>query len=240
MYRTVDRVLARITTTLICVAEADYRLGLSAGVVLPAKTVIIHNGIDFARFQGRSVSLRDRERVVGTVGRLHRQKGHIDFIEAACIVTRRHPEARFEIDGEGELRGELEKLIVQRQLQDRFLLRGALTDIPEVLAGLDVFVLPSLWEGLSLVLLEAMATGVPIVASDIEGNAELVEDRLHGLLVPPRNPELLAGAICTILEDREFANQLAHNAFEKVRKEYDIQSMIEKTEAVYRQAMGES
>ena len=130
---------------------------------------------------------------------------------------------------EGELRREVEELGLSQSV--RFL--GWRDDVPEILACVDLFVLASLWEGLPYTLLEAMAAGLPVVATDVGGCREVVLDGETGLLVPPRAPEALAQAIMMLLSERNLLQGMAEKGRERVAEHFSIEAMIEKTEAVY-------
>jgi glycosyltransferase involved in cell wall biosynthesis len=190
---------------------------------------VIELGIDLDRFgQGRSVL---DGIVVGNVARLAEQKGHRDLIAAAPAVLERHPDARFAVAGDGELRAELEALA--RPLGEQFTFLGERDDVPDLLASFDVFAYPSRFEGLCLAVIEAQAAGVPVVATPVGGIVENVVDGKTGLLVPPRDPVALAGAIVRILDDPELARALAERARPRVRERYTRQRMVERTLALY-------
>ena len=149
------------------------------------------------------------------------------MIEAARLV----PEAEFVVAGDGELRAELERLAEGRV---RFL--GARDDVPAVLASLDVFAFPSLFEGLCLAVIEAQAAGVPVVATPVGGIRETVVEGETGLLVPTGDPPALAAAIRRLLEDRDAAQAMAAEAKRRVRERFSIERMVEETLALYGRA----
>jgi glycosyltransferase involved in cell wall biosynthesis len=152
---------------------------------------VVPLGVDLDRFRGGRRVLEGR--VVGNVARLAEQKGHRDLIEAARVVLDRHPDVRFVVAGEGELRAELEQLA--EPLGDRFQLLGHRGNVPDLLASFDVFAFPSRFEGLCLAVIEAQAAGVPVVASPVGGIRETVVEGSTGWLVPPRDPAALAERI---------------------------------------------
>ena len=234
-YTTIDRLLAPFTDRLVCVSHADYDLGIAHGVVRKDRTVVIRNGIDVRRITTNTAvsASRRSHKIVGTIGRLHEQKGHIHLLHAAAEVIRRCPSTRFQIVGEGQLADTLTNRIRELGLKDHVSLLGARTDTPELLGTFDVFVLPSLWEGLPLALLEAMAARKPIVASDVDGIREVLVDGRDGLLVPPANPAALTEAICRVLADDGLACRLAQAANERVVAEFDIATTIAATEKLY-------
>jgi glycosyltransferase involved in cell wall biosynthesis len=161
-------------------------------------------------------------------GRLHRAKGLRELIAAWSRVVRKRPAARLWLVGEGPDREDLYDMILDRDLRGRVLMPGAFDCIDEVLLAADVFVLPSHEEGMSLSLLEAMAAGVPVVATDIPGNRKLICHGRHGLLVPARNPEALAGAILQQWEESILARARARAARQRVEQEFSLTRMAER------------
>jgi glycosyltransferase involved in cell wall biosynthesis len=231
----IDMVLRRASHRLICVAKSDYERGMRHGVVDTSRGVVLRLGIDVEKFRvqdERAGVADDEPRIVGTIGRLHVQKGHRYLLEAAVLVIKNDPRVRFVIVGGGELQAETEGWITMLGLEKHAELLGPRTDIPALLASMDLFVLPSLWEGLPLVLLEAMAAGKPIVSTAVDGVKEVITDE-EALLVPPRNPEKLAEAILKILNDPDLAQRLRERAMQKVRREFSVERMVREMEKLY-------
>jgi glycosyltransferase involved in cell wall biosynthesis len=160
-------------------------------------------------------------------GRLHPLKGLDNLIEAWSVVAARRPDARLWIVGDGPERAALWRQIADAGLDGRVVLAGSFDTVDEFLAAADLFVLPSLEEGMSMSLLEAMAAGLPVVASDIPGNRAIVQHEVEGLLTPPRDPDSLAMAIERILADREQADRLAAGARARVEREFAMPRMVE-------------
>lgn len=237
LFTMIDRFLLGATDAIICVAESDFQLGMKAGVVRRSKCVVITNGIDVRKFavsKSRMFGKQSgRGKLVGTIGRLHVQKGQEDLLKAAPAVLRGNPHVSFCIIGEGELRDHLQSVARHLGIEANVSFRGARTDIPRQLAGMDVFVLPSLWEGFPIVLLEAMAARKPIVATAVNGVLEILEHGKNALLVPPNDPVALADAILRILNDRALAALCASNAFATVKSSFTEQEMVRRTEHVY-------
>jgi len=205
---------------VIYTSESDRETDGRDGFVIPL-------GIDLRRF---SVEPRPHEGlVVGNVARLVGQKDQRALVEAAPAILERFPEARFVIAGEGELRGELEAAASGLPFE----FTGERDDVPELLAGFDVFAFPSLFEGLCLAVIEAQAAGVPVVATPVGGIRETVVDGETGLLVPLRDPAALAAAVCRLLEDRELAARLAAEAKRRVLVRFSVEKMVERTIAFY-------
>jgi glycosyltransferase involved in cell wall biosynthesis len=186
---------------------------------------VVALGIDLDRFEGARPALRSDRPLVGNVARLAPQKDHRTLIEAARLM----PEAEFVIAGDGKLRAELETQAEGSNVR----LLGARDDVPEVLASLDVFAFPSLFEGLCLAVIEAQAAGVPVVATPVGGIRETVIDGETGLLVPTRDPSAVAAAIRRLLEDRPAAEAMAAEARRRVRERFSVERMIEETLRLY-------
>ena len=167
---------------------------------------------------------REGRPLVGNVARLAPQKDHRTLVAAAALL----PDVDFAIAGEGELRSELERSAGESV---RFL--GARADIPDVLASLDVFAFPSLFEGLCLAVIEAQVAGVPVVATAVGGIKETVVEGETGLLVPARHPEALASAIRRLLEHPDEAARLAAEARRRVLERYSEERMVSGTLALY-------
>jgi glycosyltransferase involved in cell wall biosynthesis len=233
LYKLVDHLMLRLTDRLICVSERDFGLGVQAGVVDPNRTVVIRNGIDIGRYKYHGSRRPRDQKVVGTIGRLHLQKGHIYLLEAARSVLQEYPSVIFQIIGSGELERELRNKARDSGIAQHVDFLGARTDIPELLSNMDLFVLPSLWEGLPITLLEAMASHTPIIATDIDGVSEVIEHNRDGLLVPARSPDHLADAIKLLLNDSSLAERLSQHAFDKVTQKFDIRKMVRLIEGVY-------
>ncbi len=200
------RLAARLVDRFVTVSF-DLRRWLIETVRIPAARVVtIHNGVDTERFgdEGReagraALGLAPDRLVVGAVGRLDPVKDHAGLLAAFALVA--EASAMLVIVGEGPCRSPLETRVRALGLGERVRLLGERGDVALLLRGLDVFVLPSLGEGISNTLLEAMATGLPVVATRVGGNPELVEDGVNGRLVPPADPGALAGALAEYLAD---------------------------------------
>ena len=197
-------------------------------------TALVENGVDFSRFERiPDARSRDSPRRVGMVANLRAVKAPTLLVEAAALLAQAHPNVAYEVAGEGELKSELEGLISKRGLAGRFRLLGRVIDIPEFLSTLDVAVLCSQSEGMPNALLEYMAAGRAIVATAVGGSVELVDDGVCGLLVPPGNPQALAGAISRIFMDPELAARLGSAARQRVRERYDQRKRVRRFESLY-------
>lgn len=239
--RAFERTIAHGADVLICVSQADLAVGLRFGLVNPERSRVIANGVDPARCdaserrqeQRSQLGLSPRSQAIGLVGRLTHQKGQRLLLNAAPGILARHPEARFVLVGDGEDRELLTALAAHHGLADRVLFAGPRLDVPALMAALDVFVLPSYWEGMPISLLEAMAAGKPVIASRVNGSAEAIADGKTGLLVPPGDAPALGAAICRILGDPALAARIGEAARREVNERYHVVDMISSVASLY-------
>lgn len=234
VFSEIESMLLRITDRIICVAPQDVLTGIRAGIVDPSKTVVIRNGIDTGRYHPKSSYHIPVNPLVGTVGRLHPQKGHRYLLEAIPGIVQEFPRVKFTLVGDGELKEELQALSLALGLSGRVEFTGVRSDVSSLMQSLDVFVLPSLWEGLPIVLLEAMATGLPIVATDVDGVGEILTNEESALLVQPGDRRALSQAVVRLLGDEKLRRSLGSAALRRVREQYGIERMVRETETVYR------
>jgi glycosyltransferase involved in cell wall biosynthesis len=224
---------------VVFTSEPDRETGLRLDPLAAANTEVVPLGIDLSAFdpeRARPV-LRDELGVkgplVGTVGRLHPQKAQAELVAAAPRVLVAHPDATFVIAGEGVLRPELERQIAELGLRDRVLLLGQRDDVPDVMASLDVFALTSTYEGLCLVVIEALALARPVVATPVGGIRETVLDDETGVLFPVGDTIALAAALIRLLSDPNTRARLGEAGRERVGALYALERMVEGTIAVY-------
>jgi len=203
------------------------------------RIAVIPNGVDLARFSPAPGPPRPwfGRVTVGALANLRPEKGLEDLIRAAALVRARSPHARFVVWGEGPLRPELEGLIQTLALEGVAELRGTTTEPETALRTFDIFVLPSTSESCSNALLEAMATGLPVVATGVGGNGALVDDEETGLLVPAADPSSLAKALIRLIEDPALAAQLAAAGSARVRAEFSLDRLVARIEALYDRAL---
>ncbi len=240
-----ERLAARITHRIFTLTELGKREHIRFGIAGPDKFVTVPCGIDLAKFSSprRSPSevraefgFSPADAVVGWIGRLVPIKGCKYFLYALELARRRRSDLKGIIIGDGPLRKQLEELAKELGLSESLVFAGVRKDIAEIMHSLDLFVLTSLNEGLGRVLLEAMACGIPVVASRVGGVGEIVLHRETGLLVSPKDPEGIAAAILEILNNKKKAELFSRKGKEKARL-FDVERMIEKTEEVYRELL---
>jgi glycosyltransferase involved in cell wall biosynthesis len=200
---------------------------------------VIPNGVDLARFAPAApVSIDEDHTTVATLANLRPEKGLVQLLEAAAIVTRKAPRSRFVIWGDGPLRSDLEARIRRLGLTGSVSMRGATRDPAQVLRQCHIFVLASLSEASSNVVLEAMATGLPVVGTRVGGTPRLVDDHRTGLLVPPDNPQALAEAILGLIDAPAVATAMGAQGRARAMAEFGMDRMRERIDRFYRWALG--
>lgn len=239
-YVAVERRLGRLTDFFlavgIAVAADAVRLGIAPPDRIRAITSVMNHGVQRATRESRTraralMGVPTEAKVVGTIGRIDYQKAPEDMAEAVARVQRR--DAVFVWIGDGPLRGRLEKRIRQLHLEDHFLLLGERKDVADLLPGLDVFALASLYEGLPCALVEAMTCGVPVVATAVNAVPELVIPGRTGILVPAATPRLLAQGIAHLLANPAEAASMASAARRLVASGFDAQRLGRDLAEVY-------
>jgi glycosyltransferase involved in cell wall biosynthesis len=243
VYRLLDRFGRERVDRFIVVSDALHRTLVTGWGIEPGRVEVIPNGVDLDDGDDdraapaalrRALGLDPGAPLIGAVGRLVRQKGFEVLIEAMPAVLARVPGARLVVVGEGPERARLARLARERGVGAAVTFAGFRPDAPRLLAALDVLVLPSRREGSPLVTLEAMARGVPVVASDIDGIAEQVTDGVDGLVVPAGDAAALAAAVVRVLGDRTLAGRLGEAGRRRVRACFDARQMVARTLELYR------
>ena len=244
-YQRVRRVYRPFVTQYVALSEdlADYLRG-PVGIA-PARVTQIYNGVDTSRFApapGGRIPLAGCPFtapdlwVVGTVGRMKEVKDQVTFAEAFVVAVRRHPAGarmRLVMAGSGPLRDPVVSVLAAAGLRDRAWLPGDRADVPDILRGLDCFVLPSLAEGVSNTILEAMASGIPIVATRVGGNPELIDDGVTGRLVPPADAETMATAILGYFDDPTIGRRHGRAARQVAVQRFSLERMVKDYLSLY-------
>jgi glycosyltransferase involved in cell wall biosynthesis len=231
--RSFYRVLRLAADEVIAISSGFYTELTQHGIP-PARCHLIRNGIDVSRYDAPAND--PIKPIVGTIGRLIEQKGLDVFIAAAALIAAQRSDVTFQIAGEGPLRDTLAQQIATLGLTDRVQLLGNRSDVPELLRQFSVFVSASRWEGMPYALLEALAARRPVVATQVLGSEELIQNEVNGLLVPPADPVALSKAILRLLDDRSLAQQLAETGRGLVEREYNQVAMARQIAQVYRRA----
>ena len=239
-YGRIDRWTNGLVRLNVCVSKGVADFAIQESRLNPDKIRVIPNGVDFQRFAQaspvdlNSLGISPKSPVVVTVGRLERQKGIGDLLQAAVEVLAAHPDCQFLIVGEGCDRSLLEARAASLGITNSVKFLGARSDIPGLLKASSLFVLPSLWEGMPNALLEAMAAGLPVIATAVEGSRELVESGVSGTLVLPANPGDLARAILKHFSAPEESARLAHTAQAFISMRFTESSAVTAYEQLYR------
>jgi len=207
------------------------------GVVAPARVATIPNGVDTARFSPAAAVRRSRHVTVGALGCLRAEKGFEHLVQAVALVREHDPRVRLAIWGDGPCRDDLARSIAGAGLGEAARLLGPTLQPETALRAMDIFTLTSVSEACSNALLEAMATGVPIVATRVGGNTALVEDEVSGLLVPPGDPSAVAKAIIRLVEDPGFGARLGTAAREVACTRFSRERMLSRIAALYERAL---
>jgi sugar transferase (PEP-CTERM/EpsH1 system associated) len=252
-YRMLRKLLQPLISTFVVVSE-DLRNWLVQDVGVPSgKVKQIYNGVDQSRFKP-GVNVRPAilpaqfsgadYTVLGTVGRLAEVKDQSSLMSALSLLLRKKPEltdsVKLFIIGDGPCRDTLEDQIQAAGLQENVWLSGDREDIPELLRSFDVFVLPSLGEGISNTILEAMATGLPIIATRVGGNPELVGDGVNGRLVGAGQQQELADRMLEMIVDVPYREQCGERSLEKVRQSFSWDATVSAYCSVYDRLLGQS
>jgi glycosyltransferase involved in cell wall biosynthesis len=233
-YLMIERAMAPLATMVICVCE-DERDN-AARVGSGKRAVVVHNGIDFtpaARPDPRLLALRERGPVITAVAELHPRKGLLTLLEAFGDVLGDHPDATLVIAGEGSQRAALLREAAALGIAESVRSLGLVGDVPGVLAGTDVYVNAAWAEAFPYSVIEAMAAELPIVATDVGGTREAIEDGVTGRLVAPFDAGGLAGAILDLLSDRERAERMAAAARARMQERFTFSRMIAGTLEAY-------
>ena len=236
---TLSRWKYRQVDCFVCASEAIRKMVVADGIP-EARTVTVHEGIDLGRVDAAPPARLHEELwlphdapIVGNVAALVPHKGQRYLVEAAALVVRQVPDARFVIAGEGELRTTLERQIKEHRLEKHVLLAGFRPDVLSLHKSFDIFVLSSTTEGLGTSLLDAMASAKPIVATTAGGIPEVVQDGKTGLLVPPKDAEALAAALVRLLKDPGARRRMGDAGLARVRDRFSAERMVQDTLVVY-------
>lgn len=224
----------------ITVSEKDFHD--SPLFIIKSKLRLIHNGIVAQEIEGgnrarellgiKEISPRESV-VIGTIAELHRNKGILYAIKAMERLSRDAINASFVIVGEGEDRKKIEELIIIKNLSKSVFLLGEKKNAGRLAGAFDIFLLPSIKEGLPYVLLEAGMAGLPVVATEVGGTPEIIDHMKNGILVPAKDTEAIARAIKFLIDNPEKRKEFGEKLKEKVGKEFKLETMVEKTLAMY-------
>jgi glycosyltransferase involved in cell wall biosynthesis len=226
-----------VPDTVFAVSEQVRQHCINIDRVAPARVLTVYNGLDLAGWDTAARPAKASGRfLVSTVGNIRRVKGHDIFIRAAATVTQKFPNVSFSIVGEvlePDYFDELKELVRELKLTGNFRFDSGVTNLQEYLSAADIFVLPSRSEGFSNAIIEAMAASLPVVATNVGGNAEAVEDGVSGFIVPPEDIVALSDAILRMLSNPAKAEEMGASGRERVKDNFTIDAMMQQITNVY-------
>ncbi len=238
----IERMLTRLTDRIIALTELEKKDNIAFNVAADSKIDVIRQGLELGAYApdaGRAADLKKAlgiaagENVVGMVGRLEPVKGSRYFIEAAAIVVKAVPQTKFIVVGEGGLRAELEKRTRELGIDSHVVFTGWREDVPALLSVMDLLVMPSRNEAVGMALIEAQARGIPVVATNVGGIPEVVENGRTGLLVGPDDAAALAGAITQLISDPARRLAMGAEARAWVAGKFDADTMAARISDLY-------
>ena len=245
---TLDRWLAAYSDRIIAVSEAVRNFYVENANISTDKFEVIYNGVDLDFWQNNIFSqetiaekraklgLLQDDKVIVNIGRLHPQKGHEYLLRAARKIIPRMKNLKFLIVGDGSMKDSLELLSERLGIKKNVVFTGKRDDIKDILCFSDISVLSSIREGFSNVILESMACGKPVIATDVGGNNEIVIDGKNGFIVPSRDEDTLADKILALAGNEELTERMGLAARETVKK-FSLKRMVDKTEQLYEKLM---
>jgi L-malate glycosyltransferase len=231
------RLMSNLPDRVFAVSEEVRRHCTEVDGIDPSRVLTIYNGLDLSDWDNvTQATKRPGESVITTVGNIRRVKGHDLFIRAAAAIASQFPKAMFNIAGEvlePDYFAELQVLVRELNLSDCFHFSGGITNLREHLAAADIFVLPSRSEGFSNAIVEAMAASLPVVATEVGGNAEAVQDGVSGIIVPPEDVAALSAAILQLLSDPSKARQMGLEGKRLAAERFTTDAMMKQITSVY-------
>ena len=237
-----EKLLMAQADRTICVSNSNRRDGLEFSDM--ARAVVIQNGINLHKFNPSLTAHDVRAELgiakdvllVGYIARITAQKDPFTLLRAVALLPHTL-KIKFLLVGDGDLKAEALALARQLKIEAKVIFTDFRQDVPDLLQAVDIYCLPSLWEGLPIGVLEAMAMGKAVIASNIEANREIVEHDLNGLLVPPRSPEKLAAAIQQLAASKELRRSLGARAYRTIQTGFTAGEMTRQVERLYREQL---
>ena len=233
--RLLKKFLSYFTDKIIAVSESVEKYSILRDKIGEKKIKVIYNGINLEKFLQNKQKEFGNPPIIGVVGRLEEQKGHKYLIEALNLL--KNVPWTLWVVGDGSRKTGLERLVKDLNLRGRVIFLGNRDNIAEILGQIDIFCLPSLWEGLGLAVIEAAASARPIVASKVGGIPEIIEDNKTGLLVEPENVKSLVDGLEQILLGEKDALKMGHKAREAVKEKFGIKRMVREYEELYKELL---
>ena len=245
-YFYIEKFAALFCDKIIAVSESQRQDILKRKLTNIKKVITIENGVDINKFgnngfdisrKKKGLGLNDSSVILGTVGVLNESKGQRYLIEAVSQVIKDGFDVNLLIAGEGPLRKDLETFSDKLGLNGRMKLLGFREDIPEVLSVMDIFVFPSLWEGMPLAVLEAMSSSLPVISTNVHGAVDLIQDNKRGILVQRKDAKGIAEAIRYLISNHNEAKRIGQEAKELIQRNYTLEKQISRIRNLYDASM---
>lgn len=236
-------ILSFFSYKVVCVSSDVANVALDIERVSVAKVVTILNGIDTYKYSNpksianlKALGVKEDSFVIGIVARLSVEKDHNTLLDALSLIVSKTPKIRLLIVGDGPLRYVLEKRVDELKLGRHCCFLGNRSDVPELLSAINLFVLSSTTEGVSLTLLEAMSASLPIVCTDVGGNREVVVDSITGIIVPPQDPQAFADAVIELIKNPAQLTQMGKEGKKRVESFFSVSRAAREYEKLYCEA----
>lgn len=228
-------ILSWFTDKIIAVSQGVKEYSIKIEKIKPAKLEVIYNGIDLNKFNWRGFKPIDLAHSIQAivVARLHKQKGHKYLLEAMPLLGEKYPNLILNIVGTGNLLENLKKQAASLGITNKVIFWEQQLEIEKILPQMDLFILPSVWEGLGIAIIEAQAVGVPVLAANIGGIKELIEHKKTGLLFEPKNPQAIFEAVDSLLKDSVLQQNIVTNAYDQVKEKFTLEKMVSAYERLY-------
>ena len=245
-HKTIDKLLAKKTKKIIAVSAEVRRFIIAQEKLPPDKVVTIYNGIDINRFQkdnldskkiSKELAIEKVDLILGSIGRLEPQKGFQGFLEIFPEIIKKNKKVKYIVAGDGTYRNELERIVSSKGLQGKVQFTGERDDIPDILNVFDLFILPSHYEGLPTVVLEAMAMEKVVVANNLPQVKEIITDGVNGFLVDFSRKDMVISLIDNLIAQPHNLLEIGKRARMRVREMFTIEEMVKNHENFYEQEL---
>ncbi len=242
LFKLTERIQRARTDRMITLSTGEYRKAIEDRLIDPDRAALVENGIDhvecLSRAEARSrLDIAPDAVVVGTISRFTPQKAPLDLVAVARELVAAHPDLVFAWLSDGEMRPRVEDAIERCGLQDNVMLTGHVEGARRLIPAFDVFVLASMWEGLPYTIMEAMDAGVPIVATDVVGTQDVIDDGRTGFLTPPGRPREIAAVVRHLLTHKKEAAKIARAARADVSTRFSRVEMVRRISTLYREVV---
>jgi glycosyltransferase involved in cell wall biosynthesis len=242
----IERLLAGFTDKIIALTNLEKWDYLKFKVAGQEKTVLVYMGLELDKFSKQDpqkitsrLDINPQDKVVGYVGRLDAVKGAQFFVQACRLCLEQNPALSFILVGEGSLRAQLQNKVCSWGLKDKITFLGWQDNVAELMSIMDILVLPSLNEAVGIVLIEAQSLGIPVVASNVGGIPEIIKDQETGLLVKPGDPQDIASAVLSLLNDPARAKEMSIAAKNWIGERFKAEKMVEANSLLYQKTLQE-